>query len=290
MFVNVSGTRLYFDVEGAGLVPDGPGMRAKPTLVLLHGGPGFDHTMFKPAFSALADLAQVVYLDQRGNGRSARGDLDTWTLARWGDDVKDFCGVLGIERPIVFGGSFGGFVAQSYATRHPDHPAGLILASTAARVDYAAVFDAFERIGGRRAREVAVAYWTDPTPERRRRYFEVCLPLYRRHPAGDPDALKRGIANPDVAIRFNGPANEHGRMDFRAALGRIRCPVLILAGDQAPVTPMPFSETTAACLPPHLVRFERFAGCGHGVPFEDPERAFGVMREFIAACHDARAP
>ena len=51
MFVQVNGVRLYFDVEGAGLVPDGAGLREKPTLVLLHGGPGFDHALFKPAFS-----------------------------------------------------------------------------------------------------------------------------------------------------------------------------------------------------------------------------------------------
>jgi proline iminopeptidase len=37
----------------------------------------------------------------------------------------------------------------------------------------------------------------------------------------------------------------------------------------------------AACLPPHLVRFERFANCGHGVHQDDPERAFRVLREFI---------
>ena len=61
MYVTVNGARLYFDVEGAGLVPDGPRMREKPTLLLLHGGPGFDHTMYKPAFSQLADIAQVIY-------------------------------------------------------------------------------------------------------------------------------------------------------------------------------------------------------------------------------------
>jgi proline iminopeptidase len=41
MFVEVNGTRLFFDVEGSGLVPDGPRMRTKPALILLHGGPGF---------------------------------------------------------------------------------------------------------------------------------------------------------------------------------------------------------------------------------------------------------
>ena len=46
---------LFFDVDGAGLVIDGPAMRERPTLVLLSGGPGFDHTVFKPAFAQLAD-------------------------------------------------------------------------------------------------------------------------------------------------------------------------------------------------------------------------------------------
>ena len=70
MHVRVNGVRLYFDVEGSGLVVQGGRMRERPTLLLLHGGPGaFDHSMYKPAFSAIADTAQIVYLDHRGNGR-----------------------------------------------------------------------------------------------------------------------------------------------------------------------------------------------------------------------------
>jgi pimeloyl-ACP methyl ester carboxylesterase len=56
----VNGARLFFDVEGAGLVPEGPVMKAKPTLILLHGGPGFDHSIYKPAFSALTDVVQIM--------------------------------------------------------------------------------------------------------------------------------------------------------------------------------------------------------------------------------------
>jgi pimeloyl-ACP methyl ester carboxylesterase len=58
-----------------------------------------------------------VTLGQRRRGR----------LAQWGDDVRAFCDVLGIERPIVLGASFGGKVAMAYATRHQTHPAKLIL-------------------------------------------------------------------------------------------------------------------------------------------------------------------
>ena len=72
MRVNIGDARLFFDVEGAKLRPDGPKMREVPTVLLLHGGPGFDHSNFKPEFSRLAEIAQVVYLDHRGNGRSDR--------------------------------------------------------------------------------------------------------------------------------------------------------------------------------------------------------------------------
>ncbi|MCZ4314081.1 alpha/beta hydrolase [Comamonadaceae bacterium G21597-S1] len=279
MHLSVNGARLYVDIEGAGTVPDGATMRDKPTLVLLHGGPGLDHSLFKPAFSQLADVAQVVYLDHRGNGRSSQGDPSSWNLAQWGDDVRGVCDVLGITKPIVYGVSFGGFVAQSYATRHPDHPGKLVLASTAAQVDWPAVFDAFERIGGAEAREVARARWLTPTPERRAAYNAVCYPLYYTRPIAEPQALARAIAHDPVNQHF--ATGEWGRMDLRTALARVACPTLVMAGDRDPITPIAFSETIVAHLPPALTRFERFAGCGHGIVNDAPERHFELLREFI---------
>src|SRR5438132_7183123 len=135
MHILVNGVKLFFDVEGAGLIPEGPAMGEKPTLVLLHGGPGFDHTNFKPLYAPLADVAQIIYLDHRGNGRSDAGPRESWTLAQWGDDVKAFCEALGIVRPIVLGVSFGGMVAMAYATRHPAHPSKLVLITTEAAGD-----------------------------------------------------------------------------------------------------------------------------------------------------------
>ena len=134
MHVVVNGVRLFFDVDGEKLAVDGSTLRERPTIVLLHGGPGGDHAYFKPAFSRLRDVAQLVYLDHRGNGRSERGDAEQWSLAQWGDDVRAFCDALGIERPIVLGVSFGGIVALAYATQHPSHPGALVLSSTQATV------------------------------------------------------------------------------------------------------------------------------------------------------------
>ncbi|MGA7869625.1 MAG: alpha/beta hydrolase, partial [Candidatus Binatus sp.] len=165
MRVNIGDVRLFFDVEGAKLRPDGAKMREVPTLVLLHGGPGFDHSSFKPDFSRLAEIAQVVYLDHRGNGRSDRGDPAKWNLPQWGDDVRAFCEALEIERPIVMGLSFGGMLAMSYATRHPEHPGKLVLSSTAARSRQDRSLDMFERLGGAEARAAARRFFESPGPE-----------------------------------------------------------------------------------------------------------------------------
>lgn len=280
MFATVNGVRLFFDVEGAKFVPDGPQMREKPTLLLLHGGPGFDHSSYKPAFSRFADLAQVVYLDHRGNGRSDRSTREHWTLAQWGDDVKAFCDALGIERPIVMGQSFGGFVAIAYATRHPDHPGKLILSSTSARHRLDRVLATFERLGGPAAREAARRYWERPGPDTMQAYVRHCFPLYNRTP-GDPDSLARTVWNFDVMYHFG--AGEDLSFDYLDDLRRIRCPTLVLGGEDDPITPIEDQADIAAAIPRRYVRFERFANCGHGVFRDDPERAFRVIEDFIAA-------
>jgi pimeloyl-ACP methyl ester carboxylesterase len=279
MHISVNGARLYFDVEGLGLVPDGKSMRQRPTLLMLHGGPGFDHSHFKPEFSAMTDVAQVIYLDHRGNGRSEYGDPAHWNLAQWGDDVRSFCDALGIEKPIVYGVSFGGFVAQSYATRHPKHPGKLVLTTTAARADWRAVFDAFERIGGPEARQLAKDYWLTPTPERRIAYRAKCHPLYYTKPARDSDANERAIVHDPVNLHF--ATGEFKTMDFCAALATVACPTLVMAGECDPITPMSMSETIVASLPQDLVRFERFKDTGHGIVRDAGERHFALLREFM---------
>src|SRR5262245_44575537 len=132
MRTNINGTELYFDVEGASLVPDGMTMRERPTIVVLHGGPGLDHTLYKPWLTPLTEIAQIVYLDHRGQGRSGRPSLETCTAKQMADDVAAFCRTLGVENPVILGHSFGGFVALQLAVRHPGLSAKLILMNTAA--------------------------------------------------------------------------------------------------------------------------------------------------------------
>jgi len=286
MHVLVNGVRLFFDVEGAKLVPDGPAIREKPTLLLLHGGPGFDHSIYRPAYSALADIAQVIYLDHRGNGRSEDGPRESWNLTQWGDDVRAFCDALGITRPIVLGASFGGMVALAYATRHPTHPSKLVLISTEAaggthRERRVALF---ERFGGPEVGALARRRFLEVQGQADRAaldaWRQLAVPLYTRT-ARDPDMLRRAVSRSEVLHWFTRPDGESHAFNMFPDLGRIQCPTLVLGGEDDPMIPIECQADIAAALPPHLVQFERFANCGHAVVPDAPERAMAVIRDFI---------
>jgi proline iminopeptidase len=287
MFISVNGVRLFFDVEGAKFVPDGPVMREKPVLLMLHGGPGADHTIYRPAYSALADIAQIVYLDHRGNGRSEDGPRERWNLAQWGDDVRAFCDVLGIVDPIVLGASFGGMVALAYATRHAGHPGKLVLISTeAAGGSYRERrVELFERFGGPEVGALARRRFLEPEAPldqaARDEWRRLAIPLYNRVPR-DPDIARRAVSRPEVALHwFAKPGGESDTFDMFPVLDRIRCPTLVIGGEEDPMHPIESQADLAAALPPHLVQFERFANCGHGVVPDAPERAMALLREFI---------
>jgi pimeloyl-ACP methyl ester carboxylesterase len=248
MQVEVRGARLWFDVDGPALVPDGPRMRRRPTVVLLHGGPGsFDHSYLKPDFARLAEVAQVVYLDLPGHGRSAHGDPASWSFERCADDVRGFCDALGIARPVVFGHSLGGFVAMLYGARHPGHAGALVLQSTHGRFDLRRIVEGFRRTGGD---EVAA------TAERAR------------------TVLHRELNAPGLALMRG--------FDVLDQLGRVDCPTLVGVGALDPVTPPAAARELAAALPQGATRLEVFAGAGHFTWKDDPGRYWPLLLEFVA--------
>jgi pimeloyl-ACP methyl ester carboxylesterase len=286
MHVTVNGVRLFFDVEGSKFVPDGPVMQEKPTLLMLHGGPGSDHSIYRPAYSALSDIVQIIYLDHRGNGRSEDGPRESWNLAQWGDDVRAFCEALGIVNPIVLGASFGGMVALAYATRHPEHPAKLVLISTAASgAEYLnRRIELFERFGGPEVGALARRHFLEIKGHTGQASLDawrrLAMPHYFRSPR-DPDMARRAVGRSDVLLWFTRPDGESHSFNLFPDLHLIRCPTLVLGGEDDPMHPIESQADIAAALPAHLAQFERFPDCRHAVVPDAPERAMAVMREFI---------
>src|SRR5438874_11636394 len=251
-------------------------MRERPTLLLLHGGPGFDHSVMAHALEPLSDVAQLVLLDHRGQGRSDGDDSAQWNLDRWVPDIVEFCEALELERPIVLGQSFGGVVALAVAARYPELPSKLIVSSSLARFRPDRAFPMFERLGGPEVRAVAERHFAELSDESAEEFIRVCLPVYNPTPM-DPDVLARVRLKLEVGNHFF--RNEGFTVDLFPELANIRCPTLVLGGELDPITPVADSEDIAAAIP--NARLEIFDGAGHGVFRDQPEKAVAVIREFV---------
>ncbi len=121
---------------------------ARPTLVLLHGGPGADHRYLLPQMLHLAQNYDLLLYDQRGGGRSRTENIAPVTWRDHVDDLAAICGEQGIQRPSLVGYSWGGLLAMLYAigagaqAPAPAPPARLALISPApATTEYRREFD-----------------------------------------------------------------------------------------------------------------------------------------------------
>jgi proline iminopeptidase len=282
MFVHVNGADIFFDTAGSQLAIDGETMIERQSLVVMHGGPGFDHSTMRPYFDRFTDTHHIVYIDHRGNGRST-GAPDTWTLAQWGDDVKAICDALGLVKPVVYGNSFGGMVAMAYAARHPDHPAKLILSSTASRLRLDVTLRLMEERGGKAARDIAEKFWSAPDTQTMQEYTRICIPLYNPpggNSAEQAAAFRRAIMRPEVTSHFI--LGEMRTMDARAGLAHVKCPTLITAGGYDPITPVVCAEEIFEALPKGIAQLEVIESAGHGVHRDAPEEAERIYRGFLA--------
>ena len=276
MQIDVNGTRLWFDVDGPTLVPAGNEMRQRPTVVLVHGGPGvYDHSYFKPDFARLAEHAQVVYLDLSGHGRSTWGDAAAWTFEACADDVRAFCDAVGIATPIVFGHSMGGPIVLLYGVRHPGHAAGLIVQSGFARWDAPRMVDAFRRVAGDDVAELARRSYAgeDVPDEDWARVFAAFGPHRpkKEREANTPKNLELNEVGMDVVRRTN----------ILGQLGRVDSPTLVVVGELDPVTPVAAAEEIVEALPEGIGQLVIIDGAGHFTWLDAPDRFWPLIIDFI---------
>jgi pimeloyl-ACP methyl ester carboxylesterase len=278
MFISANGVRLFVEVFGAKLEASGPTMKERPTVVALHGGPA-DHVHMRSWVEPLSDVAQVVLFDQRGCGRSESGPIETCNMAQWGDDVKALCDTLGIEKPIVLGGSFGGFVAQSYASRHPDHPSKVGLFVTGARQNTDMSAEGFRKQGGDKAATAVRRMYDEPSVETVLAFFAECGQYYSTSRVVDAEADARTTYNIDVVTHwFNKVVFS---FDFRRDLSRITAPVLLLGGDEDPILPPIFQDEIEQGLTSTTVERVSFPNAGHHIQIDAHEAYFHTVRSWI---------
>jgi proline iminopeptidase len=119
-FVDVHGLFLYYTELGQG-----------EPLIVLHGGPGGSHSYFLPYLLPLARTNRLIFMDERGSGRSGRlEDASGYTVENMVEDVEALREALGLRSINLLGHSFGGVIAQAYALKYQKNLSHLILANT----------------------------------------------------------------------------------------------------------------------------------------------------------------
>ena len=119
-FVDANGVMIYYTMMG----------RGEP-LLILHGGPGASHDYFLPYLLPLARHHKVIFIDERGSGKSQKlEDRAAYTVENMVEDVEGVRQGLGLGKISLLGHSYGGALAQAYALKYQRNLSHLILAST----------------------------------------------------------------------------------------------------------------------------------------------------------------
>ena len=286
--VVVGDVRLWYKVAGHGA-------KGAPPLLFLHGGPGYNSYSFEAqAGSALEKTLQVIYLDQRGSGRSERPWRGEYSIAALVDDIEALRKTLGVDKFALLGHSFGGTLALEYAAKYPGHVAKMVLVSAAsdipaacaARVDYIA-----RHYGDRLDKARADAKARNETPDacfyafntvgpdlHQRVNDEVMFPdmlIGKRQDAIDAKSGLRNTGELGNAL-FGG-----GFTQYRFAHPeRVTMPVLVLAGAADYAIGLPAQRALGQALP--HARVVEYPGAGHFLYLDTPERFTRDVTDFLA--------
>ena len=273
-FTTPGGARLWSEVRG-----DAPG---RP-LIMVNGGPGFDHTyvLCSDAWDTIARSRRVVFYDQRGTGRS--GALRAGQSCTLADQIADLDALrarLGIDRLDLLGHSWGGYLVMAYAARHPEHVAHLLIVDSASPkwtdtdfifkyvfpegVEKQGSLDFFDALGDTAAGKESLDEYLHMlfVSEAKRDEFMSRASSYK-YTRSINEAL-----NADL-----------GKFDMWPALAAFRMPTLVATGrydiNVAPSTAWKIHKAIAGS------RWVVFEKSGHLPYFEEPEKFVTTVNDFL---------
>jgi len=289
--VDNGGVILYVKTVGRG-----------PPLVVVHGGPGASHDYLLPSLYRLASSYRLVFIDERGSGRSPRlEDPKQYTVEKMADDVEAVRMALQLGKIALLGHSYGGVVVQAYAFKYQANLSHLILASTfsstrelnealgrmkqAMPADRRARLEALEKAGlfgkgevwehGRYTDEYAKLAWGVG-------YFPA---LYGARPEPNYDPVEGNTKNSWELYRemwgSHGEFVVDGNLkevEWVDRLAEIKVPTLILVGDHDQSDPAMSREMNAKIAGSKLVVLP---DSGHMTFVDQPELFIRAIRDFV---------
>jgi proline iminopeptidase len=244
-----------------------------PPVIVLHGGPGAHHDYLLPGFDALAHGRELIYYDQRGGGRSP---VSRETPVGWREHVADLEELRrqwGLEQLTLVGYSWGGLLAQLYATEFPGQVARLALVSPAPawrelRLEFEQRFaerNLAPALQQERAELRASGLREQDPAAYAKRIFELSVAPYFH----DPDR-----ARDLTPFRVTGRTQQEvwsslGDYDLRPGLAKLAIPAIVLQG-QDDLIPLESTRTVARLLRAEL---HLLPHCGH-VPYVEAHGEF----------------
>ena len=251
--------------------------------VVLHGGPGAHHGYLLPGFDALARDRELIYYDQRGGGRSP---VPRETPVGWQEQVADLEELRkqwGLETLTIIGYSWGGLLAQLYATEFPQRVGRLALVSPAPawremRLEFERRFaerNLAPALQQQRAELRASGLREKNPAEYAQRVFELSVAPYFHDPSRARDL---------TPFRVTGRTQQEiwsslGNYDLRQALARVHIPSIVIQGEDDPI-PLGATRTVARLLNAELQLLPR---CGHVPYIEAHEEFVRLLDGFLAS-------
>jgi proline iminopeptidase len=250
-------------------------------LVVLHGGPGLDHTTFRPWLDPLGDDFRLLYVDERGQGRSERVDPATLSVEVFARDVDLLAEALRLERFALLGHSFGAIVTTWHAVELGTAAAYVISGGAdetgAMLADVGASLEAL----GERGRPIADSWEAEKdveTEEELAELMRVQIPFHL-HDEPPPGYGEETVYSPEVLRHF--ARNGYGDFDYRPRLGRVTRPTLVVVGERdRTTTPRAARALHEGIEDSGLVVIPN---AGHMSFVEDQARYLDAVRTFLRA-------
>ena len=258
MIASNLGTNIFYEVSGDG-----------PPILFVHGLGGTSN-VWQPQRAVLSRLFKVITLDLPGSGRSDRSER-TYTMERWAEQIVALADHLALDKLILVGHSMTTLLAQKVAARYAARLTALVLCGPITELPPAGK-DAFvkraEAVQQSGMIAIADAVLAGALSPATREANPALAGLYREMLlANDPPAY----AAQCLAL-VDGSA--------RADQAQIKCPTLILVGDQDAVTPLTNARAIAAAVPSARIRI--VPATAHATMLERPEAFNAMIIEFLA--------
>jgi proline-specific peptidase len=248
-------------------------------LIVLHGGPGLDHTHLRPWLDPLGDEFRVVYVDERGQGLSERVDPATLSLEVFARDVDLLADALELERFALLGHSFGAIITTWHAINLGTAAAYVISGGGDSSDKLMADVDASLEAMGEAGKPIAESWeWEQSieTEEDAAELMRIQNPFHF-HGEPPPNFAEETIYTPHVLRHF--ASEEYGDFDYTPELGRVSKPTLVLVGAEDRTTTPRAARVLHAGIPGS--EYAELEGAGHMSMIEAQGAYLGQVRDFL---------